>query len=296
MYTPKPKIARYDKASTTSSLPSPKKQYGSQVSKVYPKSLSVVEMLKLGNVIAKNTTTVIDVFMFNIEHMEWSTAPMTVEFRIADHPFASGGFREAFKATSDTPGFSGVTWVIKKYLKGTLEDIIKTNQTVESHTRKAVQMHHLARNFTSQLKEKVEKETLTEFGTSFHYKKVFLGKMSDGDYVTIEEFIDGVFVKYINNNGDICTEDDVLCDKAQCFAHFTYEKSKGKLMVLDVQGAGLNLYDPEIASAELTDDDGSLRFCNGNLADGAIKNFFAKHNCNFYCRILQLKLLPSASQ
>ena len=157
-------------------------------------------------------------------------------------------------------------------------------------------MHHLARNFTSQMKEKVEKERLTEFGTTFHYKKVFLGKMSDGDYVTIEEFIDGVFVKYINNNGDICAEDDVLCDKAQCFSHFTYEKSQGKLMVLDVQGAGLTLYDPEIASAELTDGDGSLRFCNGNLAEGAIKNFFAKHKCNFYCRILQLKLLPLASQ
>ena len=128
MYISKPKRARYDKASTTtcSSLPSPKKQYGSLVSKVYPKSLSVVEMLKLGKVIAKNTTTVIDIFMFNIEHMEWSTAPVTVEFRIADQPFASGGFREAFKATSDTLGFSGVTWVIKKYLKGTLEDIVKT--------------------------------------------------------------------------------------------------------------------------------------------------------------------------
>ena len=45
---------------------------------------------------------------------------MTVEFRIADQPFASGGFREAFKATSDTPGFSGVSWIIKKYLKGNL--------------------------------------------------------------------------------------------------------------------------------------------------------------------------------
>ena len=155
-------------------------------------------------------------------------------------------------------------------------------------------MHHLARNFTSQLKEKVEKERLTEFGTTFHYKKVYLGKMSDGDYVTIEEFFDGMFVKYINYNGDICTEDDVLCDKAQCFSHFTYEKSQGKLMVLD--GAGLNLYDPEIASAELTDDDGSLRFRNGNLVEGAFKNFFPKHKCNFYCRILQLKLLPSASQ
>ena len=37
----------------------------------------------------------------------------------------------------------------------------------------------------------MEKETLTEFGATFHYK-VFLGKMSDGGYVTIEEFIDGL--------------------------------------------------------------------------------------------------------
>ena len=85
----------------------------------------------------------------------------------------------------------------------------------------------------------------------------------------------------------------MVCDKAQCFAHFTYEKSQGKLIVLDVQGAGFNLYDPEIASAELTDDKGSLRFCNGNLAKEAINNFFSKHKCNFYCRILKLKLLPS---
>lgn len=75
-------------------------------------------MLKLGNVIAKKTTTIIDIFMFNIDHMEWSTAPTTVEFRIAEKPFASGGFGEAFKATSDTLGFSRVTWVIKKYFGG----------------------------------------------------------------------------------------------------------------------------------------------------------------------------------
>ena len=70
-------------------------------------------MLKLGggNVIAK-ATTLIDTFMFNFEHMEWSVAPVTVEFRLADKSFASGGFREAFKATSDTLGFSGVMWVI----------------------------------------------------------------------------------------------------------------------------------------------------------------------------------------
>ena len=63
--------------------------------------------------------------------------------------------------------------------------------------------------------------------------------------------------------------------------------------MIDLQGAGFNLYDSEIASAELTDDQGSLRFCNGNLAEGAIMSFFSKHKCNFYSRVLKLKLLPS---
>ena len=77
------KRARYDKASTTtcSSLPSPKKQYGSLVSKAYPKNLSVVEMLKLGNAIAKNTTTFIYIFMFNM-HRAHGMVHCTCDCRI----------------------------------------------------------------------------------------------------------------------------------------------------------------------------------------------------------------------
>lgn len=49
-----------------------------------------------------------------------------------------------------------------------------------------------------------------------------MGKMDDGKYVTIKEFIDDDFVKYINNNGKLCELGDI-CDKAQAFAQFTYE-------------------------------------------------------------------------
>lgn len=58
-----------------------------------------------------------------MEHMEWSTKPVVAEFGIADQSFASGRFREAFKATSHTVGSRGVTWVLKKYSKNTLDDI-----------------------------------------------------------------------------------------------------------------------------------------------------------------------------
>lgn len=104
-------------------------------------------MLKLGKVIVKNIIIVIDIFMFNIEYMEWFIVFVIVEFRIVDQLFVFGGFREVFKVISDIFGFSGVIWVIKKYLKGILEDIVKINQIVESYTRKVVQMYYLVRNF-----------------------------------------------------------------------------------------------------------------------------------------------------
>lgn len=250
-------------------------------------------MLKLGKVISEKTGTIISIYSFDFEHMQWSTVPVEAEFMVADTPFASGGFRQAFKATSITHSFREVTWVIKKYLNSALDTIKGTHETEESHTRKSVQMHYLARNFATQLKEKIEKEELTRFGPTFEYKKVFMGKTEAGEFVSIEEFISarGDFVKYINNNGQVC-EDGTVCEKAQAFSHFAYEKSEGKLIVLDIQGAGYALYDPEIASLDLLSDEGTYQFCTGNLSDIAMQKFFDQHQCNEYCKLLKLKLRP----
>ena len=127
-------------------------------------------------------------------------------------------------------------------------------------------MHCLARNFSLQLKEKVENEELEEFGVVLEYKKVYMGQTDDGEYVTVEEFIDGDFIKYINNDGFLCKKHHHLMSKAECYAHFTYQKSEGKLIVLDIQGSNQFLYDPEIASSDLLSDDGKILFCNGNYS------------------------------
>ena len=169
--------------------------------------------------------------------------------------------------------------IVKKYLTTAVNVIRETNETEQTRAQKSVQMHYLEKNFASQLNEKNCQDGITDFGETFSCKKVFMGKTDDGEYVTIEEYIDGDFVKYINNNGDIC-EDGDICDKAQAFAHFTYEKSEGKLIVLDIQGAGYNLYDPEIASLHLLGDEGNYMFCTGNLSETAITSFFGIHECN----------------
>ena len=139
-------------------------------------------MLKLGKVISKRSSTVISIYNFDFEHMQWTNVPMEAEFLVAESPFSSGGFRRAFKATSITEGFKEVTWVVKKYLESASEIIKATQETEESHTKKSVQMHYLARNFASQLKEQIEKEQLMEFGPTFEYKKVIMGKTNSQEF------------------------------------------------------------------------------------------------------------------
>jgi hypothetical protein len=105
-------------------------------------------MLKLGKVVDDQIgTEPIELFTFDIDAMAWSRNSSTVEFSIEKEPFGTGGFREAFKARSKTREFANVTWVVKKYLKSAEDTIAETDQTVEQHTRKVVQMHMLARNF-----------------------------------------------------------------------------------------------------------------------------------------------------
>ena len=66
---------------------------------VYPKSLSVTQMLNLGKVLQRKSI-VAEIFKFNLEDMNWSSIPEKVELVIENEPFPKGGFREVFKAKS----------------------------------------------------------------------------------------------------------------------------------------------------------------------------------------------------
>ena len=115
---------------------------------------------------------------------------------------------------------------MKKYLPKALSAIIiQTQETPEQHTRKEVQLHHLARKFALQLAEKVRAEELN-YGTTFQYNMVFMGKTDLGGYVTVEEYIQGEFVKYINNNGDLGVKESTERRKAESLVHFVMRNLK----------------------------------------------------------------------
>ncbi|CAB4028614.1 Transient receptor potential cation channel subfamily M member 6 [Paramuricea clavata] len=168
------------------------------------------------------------------------------------------------KGATGPKGVPKGKYVLKKYLEGEKKGIEALFQSIELHTRKSVQLNALARNFAQSMASEVQ---ASEFGETFIYGKVYYSSLN-GEPVTLENHLDGVFEKFINNTG---------------------EKSNQQFMVTDIQGVNYSLCDPEIATAELADpDDQAIRFCTGNLSDTAIQSFLTCHECNRYCEMLKL--------
>lgn len=64
-------------------------------------------------------------------------------------------------------------------------------------------MHHLALYFAQQIDQKVKDDGAAAlFGPTLKYKDIYLGKLPDGEVVSVEEFISGDFRKNINNDGN----------------------------------------------------------------------------------------------
>ena len=85
--------------------------------------------------------------------------------------------------------------------------------------------------------------------------------MLNGKPVTLGQFIPETFNKYINNTGLVSIpENDDLKE--------TYE-----MMILDLQGASYKLYDPEIVTSALRDDEGDEIFLCREYVLGSNKWF-----------------------
>ncbi|CAB3977778.1 transient receptor potential cation channel subfamily M member 6-like [Paramuricea clavata] len=240
-----------------------------------PKSLTVSQMIKLGKLIKPSVadtthTMIIDVFSFDF----------------------SSGFRKAYKASSNTAGFEGKDWVVKRYLEKVVNEVTNDlGQSMEEQTKKVVQMHHLSKNFADQLSKTVKQKNICEkFGPVMQFQMVYFGKIQGtGECITIERYIKGEFVKYVNNTGELCVSSGhLLGQKAECLVHFSYEKSNHQLMVLDLQGSSHMLFDPEVASKKLVGEENEFMFCAGNLSADAIKTFVQNHKCNKFCQLLGL--------
>lgn len=105
-----------------------------------------------------------------------------------------------------------------------------------------------------------------------------------------ERFLPGVFRKYNSNHGYVDPEVPES-EVAQAFSHFTFQASRGKHMVLDLQGVHLDkaqrrkphliLTDPQVVSVERS-------FGPGDVGEEGMRAFFRSHRCGVTCKKLGL--------
>ena len=136
--------------------------------------------------------------------------------------------------------------------------------------------------------------------------------VDEGLYFSIEDFIEGSFQKWINNAGAI-NEDIYSCTlgklfnyfvfyllwekhltdkfetyKIDAFSHWTYQATEEYLIVNDLQGMIVDNKEYILTDPALTSPEGFDRFSNTNLGIKGIEKFFTSHQCNHFCKHLEL--------
>eukprot|EP00759_Apiculatamorpha_spiralis_P050605 PhF_6_TR4837/c1_g1_i2/m.6735/K08292/EEF2K; elongation factor 2 kinase len=101
-----------------------------------------------------------------------------------------------------------------------------------------------------------------------------------------ELMLHGTFLKHNNNYGYVASQERYT---PQAFSHFTYEYSKGELVVCDIQGVDDRYTDPQIHSAD------GKGYGRGNLGAKGIQRFLESHKCNPVCEFLRLRPIEMAA-
>uniref|UniRef100_A0A8C4TLA7 non-specific serine/threonine protein kinase n=1 Tax=Erpetoichthys calabaricus TaxID=27687 RepID=A0A8C4TLA7_ERPCA len=220
----------------------------------------------------------------------WSQRGLCAKIEFLSKEEMGGGLRRALKVMCTWSEYDilkpGHFYIVKSFLPeviNTWQSIYK-EETVLNLCLREIQQQRAAQKLTfafNQMKPKT-------IPYSPRFLEVFLLYChSAGQWFAIEECITGEFRKFNNNNGDEIIPTNLLEETMLAFSHWTYEYTRGELLVLDMQGVGESLTDPSvIKSGEKGSHD--MIFGPANLGDDAIKNFRAKHHCNSCCRKLKL--------
>ena len=173
--------------------------------------------------------------------------------------------RNAYKATAE----DGEVFVIKMYKPEKWEEVKSIyGMDLQSHNRKQVQMHSVANELARKYRKAISDHR--EHGDHFRYHSIFYSSVAS-ESVTVERFIKGNFTKYVNNDGKTRDGDSELSKKAEALCHFSYVATNEKLLLVNIQGFGYTLCDPEIATPSIMDDS-EFQFCLGNSAETTLKN------------------------
>ncbi|XP_027871107.1 transient receptor potential cation channel subfamily M member 7 isoform X1 [Xiphophorus couchianus] len=220
----------------------------------------------------------------------WAHRGLCAKIEFLSKEEMGGGLRRALKVLCTWSEYDilkpGHLYIVKSFLPEVVQtwQSIYKEETVLHLCLREIQQQRAAQKLTVAFNQ-IRPKTIPY---SPRFLEVFLLYChSAGQWFAIEECITGEFRKFNNNNGDEIVPTNLLEETMLAFSHWTYEYTRGELLVLDLQGVGEILTDPSvIKSGEKGSYD--MIFGPANLGDDAIRNFRTKHHCNSCCRKLKL--------
>ncbi|XP_013362001.1 PREDICTED: transient receptor potential cation channel subfamily M member 6 isoform X2 [Chinchilla lanigera] len=220
----------------------------------------------------------------------WSQHGRAAMIQVLSHEEIDGGLRKAMRVIStwseDDVLKPGQVFIVKSFLPEVVKawhDIFRESTVLHLCLRE-IQQQRAAQKLIYTFNQ-VKPQTIPY---TPRFLEVFLIYChSANQWLTIEKYMTGEFRKYNNNNGDEIAPSNTLEELMLAFSHWTYEYTRGELLVLDLQGVGENLTDPSVIKPEDKQSRGMV-FGPANLGEDAIRNFIAKHRCNSCCRKLKL--------
>ncbi|KAM8894204.1 transient receptor potential cation channel subfamily M member 7 [Spinachia spinachia] len=221
----------------------------------------------------------------------WAQRGLCAKIEFLSKEEMGGGLRRALKVLCTWSEYDllkpGHLYIVKSFLPEVVQtwQSIYKEDTVLHLCLREIQQQRAAQKLTFAFNQ-IRPKTIPY---SPRFLEVFLLYChSAGQWFAIEECITGEFRKFNNNNGDEIVPTNLLEETMLAFSHWTYEYTRGELLVLDLQGVGEILTDPSVIKSGEKGRSYDMIFGPANLGDDAIRNFRAKHHCNSCCRKLKL--------
>ncbi|CAE8620968.1 unnamed protein product [Polarella glacialis] len=209
-------------------------------------------------------------------------------------PFMKGGMRLVYGMVLEegarAPGKAEHMMCAKR----TFEDLEKDHgfQAHSAFCRSTAVAKYFGQKFRKDTQQALAAAVQFGFLDCHLYSPVGTGE--DGYHFCGEAYLNGHFVK-LNSNAGYVNETDYNEHSmiAQAFSHYTFDKSHGELLVVDLQGICgevkddpyFLLTDPQVHSRCGTFD----KFGSGDHGDQGVSTFFNKHRCGPICKALNLR-------
>jgi len=210
---------------------------------------------------------------YDPRHDTWKTSKEVV--KIEKKPFGKGAFRSCFrmkKLSSWIPGGweQASDYVAKTYTKTADPEVNRRLVFTD------VKVQMIAKLYAEYYNQNRPPKPIDMM-------QVFVLELVDRPSkpaFCVERYLEGKYVKY-NSNVGFC---DDTRNTPHAFSHFTFERSGGKLIIVDIQGVGDLYTDPQIHTSENQE-----QFGEGNLGIKGFALFFHTHKCNPVCKHLNLR-------